>query len=345
MISPNAILNSLEETVILLDKKARIISVNKAGEELFNRSFKEIAGMKLSQLLKGEKIVSPLLKETIKDGRSFRGKSINLEISAGQQINMDFNLSPFFVKDQIDGAVLSISRNINISEPDSDENDSVYYLLGSIAHEIKNPLGGIKGAAQLLRKNAQNAHIDEYVDLIIRETDRLNGILQDYLTICKKPFFHAINIHEIIEKALSLIDMPIRKKGIIVRRLYDPSLPSVRGDDLKLLQVFLNIIKNSLESMKKGGRIEISTHPSGELFKEQGKMRRMAVISIRDTGRGISEKDLQKIFVPFYTNKKQGTGIGLALSKRIIKDHRGIIKVKSQIRKGTTFSVYIPFDI
>jgi two-component system nitrogen regulation sensor histidine kinase GlnL len=297
---------------------------------------------KLPQILGEEKAISPLIKKTISEGRSFKSKSVSLDI--GQIINIDFHLSPFFSNGKIEGAVLSISENINISEREEYDFDPLVYLIGSIAHEIKNPLGGIKGAAQLLRNRAQNAPIDEYVDLIVKETDRLNSILHDYLTLCKKPAFNQVNIHEVMEKALSIMNVPMKGAGIALKRLYDPSLPQVRGDEAKLLQVFLNIIKNAIESMKKGGRLEVSTYPSKESIREGGRIKRWALISIKDSGRGIPAKDLQKIFIPFYTKKKQGTGIGLALSRKIIKDHGGLINVKSQVSKGTSFFIYIPFE-
>ncbi len=342
MISPDSIINSLEETIILFDKKAKIIFVNKAGEELFQKSLKDILGKRLSQLLKGKEPVSPLIRKTIIEGRSFRGKSVNL--NTGQIINIDFNLSPFFENGKTEGAILSISENININEREDHNLDTIDYMLGTIAHEIKNPLGGIKGAAQLLRNKTQDVRIDDYVDMIIRETDRLNSILQDYLVVCKKPSFNPVNIHEVMEKAISIMHAPIQKAGITLKRLYDPSLPQVKGDEGKLLQVFLNIIKNAVESMKKGGGIEISTSPSKELFGDHGRIKRMALISIKDTGKGISEDEIQKIFIPFYTKKKTGTGIGLALSKKIVKDHGGFIKVKSLRNKGTCFHIYLPFE-
>jgi len=342
MIFFDAIINSLEEAIILFDRAAEIIYLNKTAEELLRKSYKDVIGRRLSQILSGEKSISPLIRKTILEGRSFRGKSVSMNI--GQVINMDFNLSPFFISSKIEGAVLSISENINIAQREDFDFDSIVYLIGSIAHEIKNPLGGIKGAAQLLRNKSRNTPIDEYVELIIRETDRLNAILHDYLTICKKPSFNEVNIHEVMEKTLSIMKVPLQKAGIMLRRLYDPSLPQVRGDESKLLQVFLNIIKNAVESMKRGGKLEISTYPSKESVRKGGRIKRWAMVSIKDTGGGIPEKDLQKIFIPFYTKKKGGTGLGLALSKKIIKDHGGLIKVRSQKEKGTSFFIYIPFE-
>lgn len=342
MISLDAIINSLEEAVILFDKSARIVYLNKTAEELLGKSSKDILKKKWAEILEGERKIAPLIRKSIHESRSFKVKSVNL--NAGRTINADFQLSPFFHNGKIEGAVLSISENINISEREDYEFDPMVYLIGSIAHEIKNPLGGIKGAAQLLRNKTRDESVDEYVDLIIRETDRLNLILRDYLTLCKKPAFNPVNIHEVMEQALSIMDVPIKKAAIALKRSYDPSLPQVRGDEAKLLQVFLNIIKNSIESMDKGGRLEVSTSPSKESVREEGRIKRWALISLKDTGRGISEKDLQKIFIPFYTKKKDGTGIGLALSKKIIKDHGGLIKVKSQLHKGTSFFIYVPFE-
>ena len=342
MISLDSIINSLKETIILFDKKTKITYVNKTGEELLRKSLKGILGKRLPQVLKEKEPISSLIKKTIIEGRSFRGKSVTL--NTGQIINIDFNLSPFYVNGKIEGSILSISENININEREDYHFDTIDYLLGTIAHEIKNPLGGIKGAAQLLRNKTQDVRIDDCVDMIIRETDRLNSILQDYLILCKKPSFNPVNIHEVMEKALAIMNVPIQKAGITLKRLYDPSLPQVKGDEGKLLQVFLNIIKNAVESMSKGGVLEISTCLSKELFGEHGRIKRMALISIKDTGKGISENDIQKIFIPFYTKKKSGIGIGLAFSKKIIKDHGGFIKVKSQRNKGTCFYIYLPFE-
>jgi len=344
MIPCEAIINSLEEAIVLFSRSFHITYLNRTAEELFGSS-RDLIGKTCSTLLRGEKIISPLIKKTIAEGRSFRGKSVSADIGAaiGTPMNMDFNLSPLYLDNKVEGAVLSVSRNISIAEREDYDFDSMVFLIGSIAHEIKNPLGGIKGAAQLLRHKPHDASIHEYTDLIIRETDRLNAILHDYLTICRKPSFSQVNIHEVIEKALSIMQVLLKERKITIKRSYDPSLPLVAGDEAKLLQVFLNIIKNAIEAMRKNGLFEITTSPSGESFREAGKIKRWALITFRDNGRGVPEEDLSKIFLPFYTRKKGGTGIGLALSKKIIKDHRGLIKAASQPQKGTSFFIYLPF--
>jgi nitrogen-specific signal transduction histidine kinase len=160
----------------------------------------------------------------------------------------------------------------------------------------------------------------------------------------KRPALQQINIHEVLEKAISIMDVSLKNVNITLQRVYDPSLPRVIGDGGKLLQVFLNVIKNGIEAMPRGGSLSIATKPSGEYAVQKGQVKRWAVVSIRDTGKGIPKHEMQKVFLPFYTKKKKGTGLGLALSKKIIKDHNGFIKVeRPDLGKGTVFHIYIPF--
>jgi len=343
MFSLESLINSIEETIVLFDKRGMVQFVNRTGEEFFGRGLKELIGKNFKRLFPEEKTISGLVRKTIVEERSFSGKGVNINI--GRMSNVDFNLSPFFAQGETKGAVLSLRENIAIAEREDYPFDSLICLLGTIAHEIKNPLGGIKGAAQLLNAGMRAGGIEEYVGLIIKETDRLNSILQSYLAICKKPSFHSTNIHEVLEKALSILEIPIKHKGIVLQKTYDLSLPKVMGDEGKLLQVFLNIIKNAIEAMKKGGGLTVLTGVSREYVRKKGKSKRWAVVSIKDTGEGIPSEDIPKIFLPFYTKKKHGTGIGLALSRKIIHDHNGFIKVESQPDKGTTFNIYIPFGM
>ncbi len=343
MFPLESIINSIEETVVLFNRKGVVRFVNRAGEEFFGKSRKEIIGEKIKELFHKERPMPGLIRKTISEERPISGKGVDIDI--GRTTNVDFDLSPHFVEGETKGAILLLRENIAIIEKEDYQFDSLMYLLGTIAHEIKNPLGGIKGAAQLLRDKAQTEDIDEYTNLIIKETDRLNSILKNYLTLCKKPTFNSVNIHEVIEKALSILKIPMKNKGIVLSKIYDPSLPKVMGDEGKLLQAFLNIIKNAIEALGRGGSLTVSTRVSREHVKQKGKLKRWAVVSIKDTGEGIPQEEMQKIFLPFYTKKKQGTGIGLALSKKIILDHKGFIKVDSRINKGTTFNIYIPFEV
>ncbi len=345
------LVNSLGEVIMLLGKNNTVTFINKTGEEFFGRGQQEILGRKLTDINPGSSAISRLAKKAIKELRSFSAKDVEVKISGVPRVDLD--ISPFIVSDKCEGALISIRENVSIAEREDPSFDSVTFLLGTIAHEIKNPLGGIKGAAQLLRSKLRTDSgktpraaddIDEYLGLIIRETNRLDTVLQNYLTMSRKPVLQKVNIHEVLEKAISIMHLPLKNAKITLQRLYDPSLPKVFGDGSKLLQVFLNIIKNGIEAMPRGGSLGIVTKPSGEHVVEKGRTKRWAIISIRDTGRGIPKSEIQKIFLPFYTGKKRGTGLGLALSKKIIKDHNGLIRVeRPDSGKGTVFHIYIPF--
>lgn len=354
---PLSLLNSLEDAVLLLDRKYAVVFINRKGEEFFGKGHREIVGRKLREIFPDTGSVLKLAGKAMRELRSFSAKDVEAKINGVSKV--DFQISPFFLEDRCEGTIVSIREDISIVEKEDSSFDSLVYLLGSIAHEIKNPLGGIKGAAQLLsrrfheggkagkgKKPSLDNSSEEYIDLIIKETDRLNTVLQGYLTISKKPFLHQINIHEVVEKALSIMNVSLKNVNILLLRKYDPSLPRVIGDEGKLLQVFLNIIKNAVEAMPRGGTLTVATKLSSEHVVQNGQIKRWAVISIGDTGRGISKGDIHKIFLPFYTKKKKGTGLGLSLSKKIVKDHRGFIRVESPAHsgKGTLFHIYVPFS-
>jgi two-component system nitrogen regulation sensor histidine kinase GlnL len=381
MVSPDSIINSLAEAVFLFDKKGRLIFMNRAGEEFSGKGFDEIKNRQFKTIFPDAEDIPLLIQKAIKEGRSFHGKE--MEVDIGRIANVDLNISPYYLDEGPDnegnnGAILSIRENLLLTEREDYPFDSMLYLLGSIAHEIKNPLSGIKGAAQILMRNLAHSssliaqsknnetmshelsamsylEASECVNLILKETDRLNSVMHSYLTMTRKPVLNRLNIHEVVEHALKVMKPVIEENRVAVGKSYDPSLPHISGDESKLLQVFINLIKNAVEAMKasKERTLYISTRPSGEyvVIYEKGdrkkspatKKKRWAVIAVQDAGAGINKDDIHRIFMPFYTGKEGGIGLGLALSKKIVKDHGGIIKVKSEPGAGATFSVYLPF--
>jgi two-component system nitrogen regulation sensor histidine kinase GlnL len=186
----------------------------------------------------------------------------------------------------------------------------------------------------------------EYVDVILKESDRLNRVLEGILdfTRIRHREMKACNIHSILDRVLLLNEESARQRSVVLARLYDPSLPDVHGSEDQLVQVFLNLIKNAVEAMPKGGRLTVMTRMS-DLFttvQADGKKRQLMVVKVGDTGPGIKQEHLQDIFTPFFTTKDRGVGLGLALSYQIVQEHLGTIRVESQEGEGTTFSVYLP---
>jgi two-component system nitrogen regulation sensor histidine kinase GlnL len=228
-------------------------------------------------------------------------------------------------------------------------------IAAGIAHEVKNPLVGIRGAAQLMKSELRSGRetgpesqksLTEYLDVILKESDRLNKVLEGILdfTRIKPREMKASNIHSVLDRVLLLNEESARQRGIVLARLYDPSLPEVYGSEDQLIQVFLNIIKNAIEAMPKGGKLTIVTRMS-DLFttvQSDGRKYQLMVVKVSDSGRGIKQEHLQDIFTPFFTTKDRGVGLGLALSYQIVQEHLGTIRVESQENEGTTFSVYLP---
>ncbi|MBI5025583.1 MAG: PAS domain-containing protein [Nitrospirae bacterium] len=336
-----AIINSLLDAIILVDRKFKIIFVNRAAEELIFKDLKEVFGRPFRDVF-GDTL-APLIEKSFSTERALSGRG--LELSPGRTVSVDFSLSPYFTDGTLPAGVIVSLREASKAEHGSYDYalDSLNSMLSSIAHEIKNPLGGIRGASQLLKDKVTDREGSECVALIIKEVDRLKKLLQELLGLSKRSVFGPTNIHEVIEQAVVLFNGEIEDSSIKVVRQYDPSLPKVKGDDRKLLQVFLNLLKNALEAMPSGGTITIFTRPSDEYALEGNKITRWALIGVKDEGCGIAREELNKIFFPFYTKKAGGTGLGLTISQKIIRDHGGHINVESIQGTGATFKIYIPF--
>ena len=203
------------------------------------------------------------------------------------------------------------------------------------AHEIRNPLGSIKGAAQYLKSEASSEEQQELLNVIVEGTDRLNTVVSQFLDYARpyKLDLKAQNINIIIQKAVSIIAANrLAEKITIVKELND-SLPKVEVDEQQFMQVILNIALNAIESMPQGGSLTFCT--SNIESEAEGAIS----ITIRDTGSGMSKKEIKDIFKPFFTTKERGVGLGLAICQKIIKEHGGYIRVKSIPTQGTVFVI------
>ncbi|HMK55707.1 MAG TPA: ATP-binding protein [Dissulfurispiraceae bacterium] len=354
MVSLEGLINNLDEAVCLFDGKGRLAFINKAGEEFFGRGLREVKNLPLSHLFGGSDEIEMLFQKTLVEGRLYNCKE--MEIDIGRIVTVDLHIAPFYLADNLEGVIFCMRENLSLTEREDYQFDHLLYLLGSLAHEIKNPLSGIKGAAQILKSSPGSASEGECVNLILKEADRLNAVLQGYLTMTRLPRFHQLNIHEVIEYALRVMDSALKERAVAIEKSYDPSLPYISGDEGKLMQVFINLIKNAVEAtetVKHNRTLSISTRPSNEYVliyddsgpgksKKRTRKRRWVVVNFQDSGIGLSRDEIGRIFLPLYTKKEKGSGLGLALSKKIIKDHGGIIKVKSSVGEGSVFSVYLP---
>ncbi len=208
-------------------------------------------------------------------------------------------------------------------------------LSAGMAHEIRNPLGSIKGAAQILQDDYRPGDPKyEFLQILLKEADRLNGIVQEFLSFArpKPPELQETDINAVIESVLTLTGQPLRKAGVTLRKQLDPSI-GLRNLDAGLLQqALLNLVLNAVQAMPQGGTLTVTSALRGPSLE----------VVVADTGIGIPPENRKKLFSPFFTTKEDGTGLGLAITYRIIENHRGTIEVVSEPGKGARFTVRVP---
>ncbi len=213
-------------------------------------------------------------------------------------------------------------------------------ISAGIAHEVRNPLLAIKGAAQFLQgKFKKDGEESEFASIIVEESDRINQVIAHFLDYARpaKPKLELMDITECLDRTLTLINVELRHAKVELLRDYVPNLPKVLGDEKQLGQVFLNLILNAIEAMPNGGTLRIHTRHGMEHDESA-----YCEIQISDSGIGMSTDEQSRIFEPFYTSKEHGLGLGLAIVAEIVSEHGGTISVESEKGKGTTFTIRLP---
>lgn len=349
------ILASIQDGIIVVGSDYTITTFNPAIEEMSGISSSHAIGKPFKDLFVGEHGLVGLVNKTIDTGIAYSNSDFQIIRRRNKRVfPVSLVASPLFNEDgDVAGAILvlrDITRAKELEENlrKADRLASLGTLAAGMAHEIKNPLGGLRGAAQLLREEIKDEEYREYLGVIIREADRLNSIVENLLNIsAPKPLkLKHVNIHKILEDILLLEKETLRKKNIRVVQIYDPSLPFIIADEGQIKQVFLNIIKNAIEAMSGAGELTLITKIFYDyiVIGESGKREtKMVLIEVLDTGRGFGEDELSHIFTPFFSTKSKGTGLGLVISHKIIEDHRGRIKVQNRADgKGAAVQVFLP---
>ena len=349
-ISWEQILANLEDGVIALDSESKIIFFNEASEMLTEISSATAVDQSFEKIFKREPWLIDLVRTTHAPPHKRAGAEGDLVSRWGRKLPVGVTVSPLRDRQgQFIGTILllrDIKRRKELEE-DLKRADGLALmgtLAAGLAHEIRNPLGGIKGAAQLLRRSADgHASVLDFTAIMIREVDRVNQLIEQLLDLSRPSqiTLAAINIHEILEDVLLLETQAVSDKALLIRKRFDPSLPPVRGDRAQLTQVFLNLVKNAFQAMAAGGVLTVSTRLETDYhIREPGTpANRLIWVDLADNGHGIAEEHLAHIFSPFFTTKVNGTGLGLATCDRIIREHGGTIRVESVAGKGSTFKV------
>ena len=337
------ILESITTSVVITNKFMKIVHVNTAAENLFRSSKENLQNAKLSELFANDKsIIINQVYDAIALNQSSTSRDIEISLKTKTKHNVDCNVQTIFLeKDKhvlLEIRTLKRIKNIVLNANFINQNNATEMITRSIAHEIKNPLGGIKGAAQLLKKEI-NEEQKEYTDIIIEEADRLKNYIDKMHGPKDLPSFKSTNIHLTIDKVLKILGI----KSSNYKKNYDPSIPLLYLDQDMIIQSLLNIIKNASEAITENGLIEIKTRIDRSFTINSIRHKLVAIISIIDDGVGVNKEIASKLFLPLITNKKKGNGLGLSISQRLISINKGIITFEEENSK-TIFKIILPID-
>jgi two-component system nitrogen regulation sensor histidine kinase GlnL len=347
------VIDSVGDGVIVLDQKGCISFLNPAAEELTGVSRRLAQGMTFATVFKGEELLLEMTSKTSESGMTISDHENIVLYRTGHPTPVSATTSPLMLASgERVGTILLMRDLTNIRELEeavrtADRLSSLGTLAAGLAHEIKNPLGGIKGAAQLLEKELPvDSELLDYTRIMIKETQRVNRIVEELLALTtpRKLQLSKVNLHQILGDILTLQKNSREKREIAFIQQFDPSIPTILADEEQLTQLFLNLTKNAVEAVGDNGQIRISSRILSDytLTKKGERRQRMVAVEITDDGPGMSREQLDQLFTPFFTTKSRGTGLGLAICHKIVTEHRGMIRVASEQGKGTTFTVMVP---
>ena len=346
-----AILDSLSEAIVVIDGESVIHYANLSAEQFVGVGRARLVSHPMTEFLPEDSPLFLLLEQVLATGGAVAENGVTLSSPRIGNRFCGLRLSPIVESDGLVALSLveqSIARSIDRQMSNRSAARSVSALAAMLAHEVKNPLSGIRGAAQLLEQSVPESE-RELTTLICEETDRIVALVDRMEAFAEgRPIDRGpLNIHQVLNHVRRLSQNGFGKNVRFVES-YDPSLPDVFGDRDQLIQVFLNLVKNACEVPGDGEReIELSTaFKHGLRLAVPGQQARVnlpLVVSVRDNGRGVPDELRSHLFDAFVTNKPTGTGLGLALVAKIINDHGGAIEYDSEPGR-TTFRVMLPMQ-
>ena len=348
IFSPDPILDSMATAVLEIDDAMRILYLNSAAEQLLGISVRKAVQQRLTRVLTIPDDLFIRLRKSLDNAQPFTDRHITVEPHGQDPLLIDISLSPFRRADSGAGLILEINtidRPMRIARDEAmlAQQEHARSLLRGLAHEIKNPLGGLRGAAQLLDRQLPDPELSEYTTIIIREADRLQSLIDRMLGPTTRPRRDQLNLHEVLEHVRKIV-IAGAPDGVQVRFDYDPSIPECLTDRDRLVQVILNIAGNALQAIGESGKIVFGSRVISNFTIGGTRHPLVANISIHDNGPGVPENLIDQIFFPMVTGTDHGTGLGLSIAQSMMNQLGGLIECRSD-PGDTTFTVLIPLEI
>lgn len=348
------ILDNLTTAVLVLNPELRVRYLNPAAENLLETSITRIHGSPVCDLFVESAEALKTLLASASNGQPYTKREAEFLLTSGSRFTVDYSVSPFgtepsdlLMELQPRDRLLRISREEDILS----QQETTRILVRGMAHEIKNPLGGIRGAAQLLDRELHDESQREYTRVIINEADRLRGLVDRMLGPNRALKLAPTNVHEVLERVRTLLEAESRNQ-LIFERDYDPSLPEFEGDKEQLIQAFLNIARNAMEAAFEHTERSASSAPPTIVFRTRAlrqftighhRYRLVCRVDVIDNGPGIPTDLLQNVFYPMISGRANGTGLGLSITQSIVGQHHGLVECESEPGR-TNFIIFLPLE-
>jgi two-component system, NtrC family, nitrogen regulation sensor histidine kinase GlnL len=347
MADPGRILDGLSTSVLIVDQTHALLYLNVAAETLFGVSRNQVRGRPLAELLYDAAELNAVIERATQMWRPYSQRELTLRPVYGDgELVVDCTVAPYEEAGAPTALLLEMSdatqhQRITRETALLTQVGGSRAMIRQLAHEIKNPLGGLRGAAQLLARQLADASMREYTSVIISEADRLVALVDALLGPGHAPRKEPVNIHELLQHVGHLLaaDAP---SGVVVERDYDPSLPPLRLDRNQIIQAMLNLGRNAMQAIGQSGRIVLRTRAHTNVNIGARRHRLVASVQFEDNGPGVPEQLRDTLFYPLVTGRADGTGLGLAVAQDLVSRHDGLIEFQS--RPGQTiFTILLPF--
>lgn len=346
------VIDSVGDGVIVMDRDGIVTLCNPAAEEITGFSRRQVIGSRFEKVFVLESALLEMVAKTTQTGITIADHENIIVKSTGKIKPVAATCYPLMRENGENiGVVLTMKdityiRELEAAVRQGDRLSTLGTLAAGLAHEVKNPLGGIKGAAQLMeREMDSDSELREYTQVMIRETERIDHIIRELLDLASPRGLNLtpVNLHKVLGDIMLLQKQALSGRDITFTKRFDPSIPPIMADEEMLTRLFLNLICNALDAMEESGRLMVSSRIVSDYRMAQNeRSSRMVAIEIRDDGPGIPQEDLENIWTPFFTTKSSGTGLGLTICHKIVAEHRGMIKVESDSGQGTKFTILLP---
>ena len=343
---PADLIGALTTGIVVLDSDLCVVYANVAAQDLLAVSVNQARGKPFLSLVLEADSLGVLMRRALETGETLSERE--MAVQAGplgrERRVIDVTMTPLDSEFERKYLLLEISdatqrQRITRENELISRLDSSRQMVRQLAHEIKNPLGGLRGAAQLLERELHE-HLREYTGVIISEADRLTALVDSMIGPARAPQKALINVHELCEHVYRLLRSEARG-GVLVERDYDPSLPNAEVDANQIIQALLNIGRNALLAVGERGRIVIRTRIAANVSIGATRHRLAASLSVEDNGPGVPPDIADTIFFPLVTGRANGTGLGLAVSQDLVTRHGGLIEFESKPGR-TVFTILLP---